>query len=340
MNNKKPTILSGITATGKLTLGNYIGAMKNFIELQKDNNLIIFVANLHAITIPIDQEELRANTKTMVALYYACGLDPEKSIIFIQSDVLEHTQLGHILLCNTTIGELSRMTQFKDKSVKMKAENGTEYIPTGLLTYPALMAADILLYDADLVPVGKDQKQHIELTRNIAERMNNKYNPNLFKIPDDFIPEVGSKIMNLQEPSKKMSKSSNNPKSYIGMLDTPEEIRKKIKSAVTDSEGIIRYDVENKPGISNLLTIYAALKNITIEKAVSNLQNLDYGAFKKAVAEEIIKTLQPIQEKYHAIMNSDQIDELIAAGANKARAIAVKKLTKVKNSIGLNYKRK
>ncbi|WP_342255640.1 tryptophan--tRNA ligase [Spiroplasma endosymbiont of Poecilobothrus nobilitatus] len=340
MEQKKPTIVSGITATGQLTLGNYIGAIKNFIELQKDNNLIIFVANLHAITIPISKEELRNNIKNMVALYYACGLDPQKAIIFVQSDVLEVTLLAHILLCNTTIGELSRMTQFKDKSIKMKAENRTEFIPTGLLTYPTLMAADILLYDADLVPVGKDQKQHIELTRNIAERINNRYQQYLFKIPTDFIPPIGGKIMDLQNPTKKMSKSSNVPKSFIGLLDAPEVIRKKIRSAVTDSEGKIAYNPERKPGVSNLLTIYAVLKKVTIEAAVKEFFQHDYGQLKEQVANTIIEVLEPIQKKYHKLMQDQTIDELIDLGATKARAIANKKITKVKNVVGLNYKKK
>ncbi|WP_338964025.1 tryptophan--tRNA ligase [Spiroplasma endosymbiont of Sarcophaga carnaria] len=340
MEGKTPTIVSGITATGQLTLGNYIGAIKNFIELQKDNNLIIFVANLHAITIPIGKEELRSNIKNMIALYYACGLDPNKAIIYVQSDVLELTQLSHILLCNTTVGELSRMTQFKDKSIKMKAENGTEFIPTGLLTYPTLMAADILLYDADLVPVGKDQKQHIELTRNIAERMNNRYQQELFKLPNDFIPPVGGKIMDLQNPTKKMSKSSNDPKSFIELLDAPDIIRKKIRSAITDSDGKIDYNPEQKPGVSNLLTIYTVLKNITIETAVKTLNNYDYGQLKEEVASTIIATLKPIQIKYHQLIKDDTIDQLIDAGAEKARYLANKKLTKIKNTVGLNYKRK
>ncbi len=339
MEQKKPTIVSGITATGQLTLGNYIGVIKNFIELQKDNNLIIFVANLHAITIPISKEELRNNIKNMVALYYACGLGSQKAIIFVQSDVLEVTLLAHILLCNTTIGELSRMTQFKDKSIKMKAENGTEFIPTGLLTYPTLMAADILLYDADLVPVGKDQKQHIELTRNIAERMNNRYQQDLFKIPTNFIPPIGGKIMDLQNPTKKMSKSSNNPKSFIGLLDAPEVIRGKIRSAVTDSEGKIAYNPEQKPGVSNLLTIYSVLKKVTIEAAVKEFTQHDYGQLKEQVANTIIEVLEQIQKKYHKLMQDQTIDELIDLGATKARAIANKKITKVKNVVGLNYKK-
>ncbi|PQP78376.1 tryptophan--tRNA ligase [Spiroplasma sp. ChiS] len=340
MEQKKTTIVSGITATGQLTLGNYIGAIKNFIELQEDNNLIIFVANLHAITIPISKEELRNNIKNMIALYYACGLNPQKAIIFVQSDVLEVTLLAHILLCNTTIGELSRMTQFKDKSSKMKAENGTEFIPTGLLIYPTLMAADILLYDADLVPVGKDQKQHIELTRNIAERMNNRYQQNLFKIPTDFIPLIGGKIMDLQNPTKKMSKSSNDPKSFISLLDSPELIQKKIRSAVTDSEGKIAYNPDQKPGVSNLLTIYAVLKKITIEAAVKEFVQQDYGQLKEQVANAIIETLEPIQKKYHKLMKDQTIDELINLGATKAQAIANKKITKVKNVVGLNYQKK
>ncbi|QHX36451.1 tryptophan--tRNA ligase [Spiroplasma sp. BIUS-1] len=335
----KKRMLSAITTTGQMTLGNYIGAMKNFVELQEEFDMYVFVANLHGITTPIEKETLRKNIKNMVTLYFACGMDPEKSTVFVQSDVLEHAQLAWILTCNTTIGELQRMTQFKDKSTKVKSENGTEFIPTGLLTYPVLMAADILLYDPEFVPVGKDQKQHIELARNIAERMNNKFGE-MFTIPGDYTPKVGSKIMDLQDPSKKMSKSAANPKSFIALLDDIEDVKKKIKAAVTDSENLIKYDPENKPGVSNLLTIYSALKNITIEETEKFFEGKDYGFLKENVSEVVVELLEKIQTKFKELSNSDLVDEWLEKGAEKARKIARKKLTKVQNLTGVNYKRK
>ncbi len=329
-------IVSGITSTGDLTLGNYIGAIKQFVELQKTNELIIFVANLHGITIPFDKTKIKDTTKKMVALYYACGLDPNKSIIFVQSDVLEHAQLAHILLCHTTIGELNRMTQFKDKSSKIKSSNQTNFIPTGILTYPTLMAADILIYNADYVPVGKDQKQHIELTRNIAQRMNEKYGK-MFTIPKEIIAKNGSKIMNLQDPTKKMSKSSSNPKSYIKLLDSENEVIKKIKNAVTDSENKIYYNIKNKPGISNLMTIYSVLKNNTIKEIENKFKNKNYGEFKNEVAKIINIKLQQIQKKYNEILNT-KINSLLLDGAEKAKKIAAKNLSIVQKKIGIDYR--
>ncbi|AUB31329.1 tryptophan--tRNA ligase [Spiroplasma floricola] len=337
MNKKR--MLSGITTTGQMTLGNYIGAMRNFVALQDEFEMYVFVANLHGITSPIEKETLRQNIKNMVTLYFACGMDPEKSTVFVQSEVLEHTQLAWILTCNTTIGELQRMTQFKDKSTKVKSENGTEYIPTGLLTYPVLMAADILLYDPAFVPVGKDQKQHIELARNIAERMNNKFGE-MFTIPGDYTPKVGSKIMDLQDPTKKMSKSAANPKSFIALLDDINEVRKKIKSAVTDSENLIKYDPENKPGVSNLLTIYSALKDVSIEETESFFEGKDYGFLKEEVSNVVVELLEKIQKRFKELSNSDLVDTWLEQGAEKAKKIARKKLTKVQNLTGINYKRK
>ncbi|WP_339021336.1 tryptophan--tRNA ligase [Spiroplasma endosymbiont of Atherix ibis] len=336
--NKK-IMLSGITTTGQMTLGNYIGAMRNFVALQDEFEMYVFVANLHGITSPIEKETLRQNIKNMVTLYFACGMDAEKSTVFVQSEILEHTQLAWILTCNTTIGELQRMTQFKDKSTKVKSENGTEYIPTGLLTYPVLMAADILLYDPAFVPVGKDQKQHIELARNIAERMNNKFGE-MFTIPGDYTPKVGSKIMDLQDPTKKMSKSAINPKSYIALLDDINEVKKKIKSAVTDSENLIKYDRENKPGISNLLTIYSALKNISIEETEKFFEGKDYGFLKEEVTNVVVELLEKIQKRFKELSNSNLVDNWLEQGAEKAKKIARKKLTKVQNLTGINYKRK
>lgn len=336
---EKKRMLSGITTTGQLTLGNYIGALRNFVNLQDEFEMYVFVANLHGITTPISKEVLRNNIKSMVALYFACGLDPNKATVFLQSDVLEHTQLAWILQCNTTLGELQRMTQFKDKSTKVKSDNGTEFIPTGLLTYPTLMAADILLYDPHFVPVGKDQKQHVELTRNIAERMNNKFGE-MFMIPQDYTPKIGSKIMDLQEPTKKMSKSSSNPKSFIALLDDVAVVRKKIRAAVTDSDNTIKYDQENKPGVSNLLTIYAALTNQAMPEVEKFFSEKDYGFLKETVADVIVELLTEIQAKYEKLYNSDLIDEWLTAGANKARYLAQKKMRKVLNLTGLNYKRK
>ncbi|QEH61563.1 tryptophanyl-tRNA synthetase [Spiroplasma chinense] len=336
---EKKRMLSGITTTGQMTLGNYIGAMKNFVSMQDEFEMFVFVANLHGITTPIGKEDLRRNIKNMVTLYFACGLDPKKSTVFVQSEVLEHTLLAWVLTCNTTLGELQRMTQFKDKSVKMKSENGTEFIPTGLLTYPVLMAADILLYDPAFVPVGKDQKQHIELTRNLAERMNNKFGE-MFSTPEEFTPKVGSKIMDLQDPSKKMSKSAENPKSFIALLDDVNEVKKKIKSAVTDSENIIKYDPENKPGVSNLLTIYSALKEVEMNEVEKHFEGKDYGVLKEEVSEVVVALLTDIQTRYNQLLGSDEVDNWLNEGAEKARKIARKKMTKVLNLTGLNYKRK
>ncbi|QBQ07450.1 tryptophanyl-tRNA synthetase [Spiroplasma gladiatoris] len=336
---EKKRMVSGITSTGKLTLGNYIGALKNFVKLQDEYEMFIFVANLHGITTPIEKEVLKNNIKQSIALYFACGLDPNKATIFIQSDISEHSELAWILTCNTNIGELNRMTQFKDKSSKVKANNGTEYIPSGLLMYPVLMAADILLYDPELVPVGKDQKQHIELARSIGERMNSKYG-NMFVIPEEYTPKLGSKILDLQDPTKKMSKSSSNPKSYIALLDNIDEVKKKIKSAVTDSENLIKYDLENKPGVSNLITIYSCLKNISIEQTEQHFLGKDYGILKEEVSNEVVNLLMTIQKKYEEIINSNMIDEYLEKGAKKAKIVASKKINKVKNLVGLNYKRK
>ncbi|AOG60164.1 tryptophanyl-tRNA synthetase [Spiroplasma helicoides] len=336
---EKKRMISGITTTGKITLGNYIGALKNFVDLQDDFEMYIFVANLHGITLPIDKETLRKNIKETVALYFACGLDPTKSNIFIQSDIAEHAELAWVLTCNTTLGELQRMTQFKDKSNKVKSDNGTEFIPTGLLMYPVLMAADILLYDASFVPVGKDQKQHIELARSIAERMNNKYGE-MFKMPEEYHPKVGAKILDLQDPTKKMSKSSLNSKSYIALLDNIEEVKKKIKSAVTDSENLIKYDLENKPGVSNLITIWSSLANLAIEKIEKMCEGKDYGFLKENVTNVVVSLLEKIQSKYNEIYNSDDLEKWIESGTLNAKKAASKKLRKVYNLTGLNYKRK
>ncbi|BAP39667.1 tryptophan--tRNA ligase [Metamycoplasma canadense] len=329
MNKKR--VLSGITATGKLTLANYIGAIKNMVKLQNEYDSYIFIADLHALTLPIDPKILNENKKNIFALFMACGIDVNKSTLFFQSDVMEHGLMNWLILTNTTIGELSRMTQFKDKSSKVKTANGMETIPTGLLMYPTLMAGDILLYDADLIPVGIDQKQHVELTRNLAQRINNKFNIN-FKVPEPYIPEVGAKIMSLVDPTKKMSKSDANEKASIYLLDDPEVAYKKIMKAVTDSEGKI-YLSDNKPGIKNLLTIYSSLKNISLEQTVSFFQNKNYGELKQEVAEIVKEFLINIQKKYKLAIN--EVEKQAKIGAEKAKKIASFNLKKLMKGLGL-----
>lgn len=327
------TIFSGIQPSGVLTLGNYIGAMKQFVELQHDYNCYFCIVDQHAITVPQDRLALRKNIRSLAAFYLAVGIDPNKSTLFIQSEVPAHAQAGWILQCIAYIGELERMTQFKDKSA------GKEAVSAGLLTYPPLMAADILLYSTDIVPVGEDQKQHIELTRDLAERFNKRYG-DIFTIPEARIPKIGARIMSLTDPTKKMSKSDPNQKSYITLLDDAKTIEKKVKSAVTDSEGIIRYDKENKPGVSNLLTIYSILANEPIEQLEARYVGKGYGEFKADVAEAIINTLKPIQERYYELMESTKLDDILDEGAEKANRVASKMLKKMENAIGLGRKRK
>ena len=321
-------ILTGLQPSGELTLGSLIGGIKQSIKYQEEFDSFIFVPDLHAITVPQDRELLKERIKKNVALYIACGIDPKKNTIYIQSENLYHTNLSWVLECTTYMGEASRMTQYKDKSTKFKN------IPVGLFTYPILMAADILLYDADYVPTGIDQKQHVELCRDIAERFNNKYGET-FKIPTPMIPEMGAKIMDLQEPTKKMSKSSPNPKGIIYLLDDEKTIRKKIMSAVTDSDATIYYDPENKPGISNLLTIYASLKEITIEDTVSHFKDYNYGSLKKEVADIVVEKITAIQGKYNEIINSEELDKILDEGKNKTIEIARTKYEEVISKIGL-----
>ena len=322
--------LSGIKPTGNLTLGNYIGALKNFKKFQDDYENFIFIADLHALTLPIDPVELRNNTKDIVAFYIAAGLDPEKTTIFLQSDVSAHSEINSILQNYLYMGELSRMTQFKDKSKKMN-ENA---IGLGLFAYPVLMCGDILLYNADIVPVGEDQKQHVELCRDLVHRFNNRYNKELFKMPEPIIPKVGARIMSLSDPTRKMSKSD--PKGDIFLKDDLNVVRKKIMSAVTDLGSDIYYDPENKPGISNLIQIYASLKDISIEETENIFKDCHkYGEFKKAVADVVIDVLAPFQEKYKEVLASGKIDEILDNGAKRASYIANKTLNKVKKTVGL-----
>lgn len=322
-------MLSGIKPTGKVTLGNYIGALSQFIKYQDEYEMFIFLADLHALTLPIDPKELRQNSTDLIAIYLACGLDPEKVCLFKQSEVHEHAELGYILTCNSNMGELSRMTQYKDKTQNM--EHGS--IPTGIFIYPALMAADILLYDADYVPVGVDQKQHVELTRDIAIRFNSHYGDK-FKIPEPLMAKQGAKVYSLSNPTKKMSKSESD-KGTIYLLDDINISRKKIMSAVTDSENEIRFDMENKPGISNLLTIMSSLSNRSIEDICNEYNGQGYGTFKKAVADVVCNFLTDLQNKVTEIKSSGVIEEILAKGREKASYIASRKLSKIYRTIGL-----
>lgn len=321
-------MLSGIKPTGRLTLGNYIGAISQFVKFQDQYELYIFIANQHAITVPIEAKELRQNTKDLIALYLASGLDPEKVTLFLQSDVSAHAKLGWIMTCMSYMGELQRMTQYKDKTAK-----GETGITAGLFTYPCLMAADILLYDAKYVPVGIDQKQHVELARNLAERFNHRYS-DTFIVPEPVMTTVGQKIYSLQDPTKKMSKSETNPKGTIDLLDDPNLARKKIMSAVTDSLGVIQYDPENQPGLANLLTIQSVLAKEPIEAIVSRYQGKGYGELKKEIGQTVYDFLSDLQAKYRDIQDKKIVDQVLLEGAKKASLIADKKIAKVYRKVG------
>ena len=325
-------MLSGIKPTGQLTLGNYIGALRNFVNYQDDYEMIVFIANLHCITEYQNPEDLRRNLTDAVALYLACGLDPDKATIFLQTDVHAHAELGYIMACNTYLGELNRMTQFKDKSAK-----GEKNMTAGLYTYPCLMAADILLYDANYVPVGEDQKQHVELTRDIAQRFNNKYG-DTFVVPEPLIAKVGARIMSLSDPSKKMSKSDETNKGCIYLLDDPKVARKKIMSAVTDSFGEIKLDKQNQPGLYNLIEIASSLSGESMEEIVEKFAGQGYGKLKGYTADLVCAELDKIQTRYRQIMDSHMIETVLEEGARKASAIAVPKLEEVKKKIGLEIK--
>lgn len=322
------TVFSGIQPSGTVTLGNYLGAMKHFVDMQEDNQCYFCIVDQHAITQPQDRLKLRENIRSLAALYVAVGLDPEKAVLFVQSEVPAHAQLGWMMQCVAYIGELERMTQFKDKS------SGKEAVSASLLTYPPLMAADILLYRTDVVPVGEDQKQHLELTRNLAERFNKKYN-DIFTVPEVQIPKEGARIMSLTDPTSKMSKSNPNPKSYISILDEPQTIRKKIKSAVTDTEGTVRYDKDQKPGVANLLTIYSAITGESIATLEERYHGKGYGDFKADVAEVVVNALEPIQEKYNELIHSDKLDSILDDGAARANTQAVRMLHKAERAMGL-----
>lgn len=324
----KKTILTGLKPTGSLTLGNYIGSISQMVKMQDEYKSYLFVADMHAITVPNDREKLHKNIKDFIALYLACGIDSSKNVIYLQSDIEYIPAISWLLECNTYYGELSRMIQFKEKSKK------NANFSVGLLTYPVLMATDILVVDADYVPVGIDQKQHVELTRDIAIRFNNKYG-DTFKIPEPLVTEVGTKIMDLVDPSKKMSKTEENPKGVIGLLDDINVARKKIMSATTDSEMCVRYDPENKPGISNLINIYASLTGNSIKEVEERFKDSNYGEFKRSVADIVCEFLTKIQKRYNELVNSKELDEILKNGANEVRGLAKNKFEVMKKRIGL-----
>lgn len=327
-------MLTGIKPTGKLTLGNYIGAIKPCLNYQDDYEMFIFIANQHAITISIDPKELKQNTKDLIALYLASGLDPKKVTLFLQSDVPAHAQLGWAMTCHAYMGELNRMTQYKDKCAK-----GETNLTAGLFTYPALMAADILLYDADYVPVGVDQKQHVELTRTLAERFNNRYGE-VFQVPEPLISEVGAKIYSLQDPTKKMSKSEENPKGTINLLDEPSVARKKIMSAVTDSYANLVYDPEKQPGLANLMQILSVITGESIEAIAERFNGKGYGDLKKEVGDAVYQLLSELQARYYEIQKSGMVEQILAEGAAKASVIADRKVAKIYRKLGFQLFKK
>ncbi|MGN0993169.1 MAG: tryptophan--tRNA ligase [Bacilli bacterium] len=321
-------MLTGLQPTGVITLGNYIGAIKQMVKYQDEYESYIFIADLHSITVPQDPKELHNNIRSLVALYLACGIDPDKNVIFVQSENEYHANISWLLECNTYFGELSRMTQFKDKSKK------NANFSAGLFTYPVLMASDILAYDVDYVPVGIDQKQHVEIARDIAIRFNKKFG-DTFKVPDVMISDSGTKIMDLVDPSKKMSKSSENPKGVIRLLDDISSIRKKIMSATTDSEMSVKFDMENKPGISNLINIYSALTGKSIKEIETEFEDSNYGNFKSKVSDAICDEISKIQSRYNEIIESDELDEILDRGISKTREIAKAKYELMKERMGL-----
>ena len=331
MENEKKVILSGIQPSGELTLGSYLGAIKNWVELADEYDCYYMMADMHSITVRQNPADLRRRTLTQMAAYIACGLDPEKNTIFIQSHVPAHAELAWVLNCYTMFGELSRMTQFKDKSAK-NADN----INAGLFTYPALMAADILLYQADLVPVGGDQKQHVEICRDIANRFNGVYGE-VFQIPEPYIPKVGARIMSLTSPDSKMSKSDKDPNGCVYVLEKPEDILRKFKKAVTDSdtERCVRYDPEQKPGVSNLMTIYSVATGRSFDEIEAEFAGQGYGIFKPAVGEAVVEMFRPIREETERILaDKAYLESVYRAGAEKAGYVANKTLRKVYKKVG------
>ncbi|WP_055069606.1 tryptophan--tRNA ligase [Clostridium massiliamazoniense] len=332
MEDKKKVIFSGIQPSGDLTLGNYLGALKSWVKLQDEYECYFCVVDLHAITVKQVPADLRKRTLEMLAIYIASGIDTTKNTLFIQSHVPAHSELSWLLTCNSYVGELSRMTQYKDKS--QKSVNSGDPIIAGLFNYPVLMAADILLYQTDLVPVGIDQRQHLELARDIAGRFNNAYSET-FKIPEAYIPKAGAKIMDLQEPTKKMSKSGENPNGAILLMDSPDVIRKKISRAVTDSVGVVNY-TDDQPGVKNLINILATIEGITPEEVVARFEGKGYAEFKKEVGEAIVRELEPVQQRVKDLLsNKKELEEIYKAGAEKANYVAMKTLRKTQKKIGL-----
>lgn len=332
MEDKKKVIFSGIQPSGDLTLGNYLGALKSWVKLQDEYECYFCVVDLHAITVKQVPADLRKRTLEMLAIYIASGIDTTKNTLFIQSHVPAHSELSWLLTCNSYVGELSRMTQYKDKS--QKSVNSGDPIIAGLFNYPVLMAADILLYKTDLVPVGIDQRQHLELARDIAGRFNNVYSET-FKIPEAYIPKAGAKIMDLQEPTKKMSKSGENPNGAILLMDSPDVIRKKISRAVTDSIGVVNY-TDEQPGVKNLINILATIEGITPEEVVARFEGKGYAEFKKEVGDAIVRELEPVQQRVKDLLaNKTELEAIYKAGAEKANYMAMKTLRKTQKKIGL-----
>lgn len=325
-------VLSGVKPTGKMTLGNYIGSFRNFASYQDENETYIFIADLHALTKPIDPQDLRNNTYDILSFYLAAGLNPEKCCLFKQSDIAEVALLNSIIINYIYMGELSRMTQYKDFVNK----NAGKEVGVGLFAYPVLMAADLFMYDTELCPVGEDQRQHVELAHDIARRINNRYKENILSMPKAITPKVGKRIMNLSDPTQKMSKSVKDPKGEIYLADDMKTVRKKFMSAKTDTGCEVKYDVENKPGISNLLQIYAAIKEISIEDAEKEFVGCNYGTFKGKVADAVIAELEPFQQRYLSYrQNEELLNEIFAKGAAKAKVIATEVLERVKKAVGL-----
>lgn len=335
MEEKKKRLLSGLQPSGELTIGNYCGGIKQFLQYQEEYDSFLFIPDMHTITVPqTDPEKIKERTRRFANLYLACGLNPDLCTFYVQSEIPAHAQLTWILLCNTYMGELSRMTQFKDKSSKFTN------VGVGLFTYPVLMAADIILYDTDVVPVGADQKQHVELARNLVNRMNHKYGAScaggcLFVEPEPIFAKVGARIKDLQNPTKKMSKSADDPMGSIFLLDDDNTIKKKINRAVTDNDALVKFDEENKPGISNLITIYSALSGMPLEDAIAKFDGMTrYGDFKKEIIEVVQETLRPIREEYYRLEKSDYIDQVLDKGRERANEIASRKYDLVSSLVG------
>ena len=329
----KKNAFSGVQPSGIPTIGNYIGAMQGFVDLQKEYNTTYCVVDEHAMTVPSNLEHLKQRTRELAALYLAIGIDPNESTIFVQSDVPAHTQASWLVTTLLGIGELERMTQYKDKALKQ------ESIGAGLLMYPALMVADIVLYDSHVVPVGDDQRQHIELTRDFVDRFNSRFGKgkSLLVKPEPLYPKAGARIMSLQDPLSKMSKSDENPRGFISLLDTPKQIEKKIKSAVTDSVGEVNYDKESQPAVSNLLEIYSSVSNRSIDDLVNEYQSLGYGRFKQDIADSVISVIEPIQDRFNQLVDSDELTQILKEGAKKADHQAQEVLQRMKDAMGIGY---